>query len=95
MASERPCPRTRQVFFSITEMATRDAVDHDPHTGPLDVCNVVPGAHLAGCALADLVAGPADAIAITPTVRPATVNTDPTAGIAIGQSRLSHISPSL
>ena len=48
-----------------------------PHTGPLDVCNVVPGAHLAGCTLADLVVGPADAIAITPTVRPATVNTDP------------------
>jgi hypothetical protein len=42
------------------------------HTGPLDVWTVVPGAHVAGCALADPVAGPPDAIALTPSVRAAT-----------------------
>jgi hypothetical protein len=28
------------------------AVDHDPQTCPLDVCAVVSGAQVAGCALA-------------------------------------------
>jgi hypothetical protein len=40
-----------------------------PHTGPLDVYSVAPGAHFAGRALADLVAGPAEAIAITPPAK--------------------------
>jgi hypothetical protein len=48
-----------------------------PHIGPLEVCTVVPGAYVAGCAMADPVAGPVGAIAITPTVSAATVKTEP------------------
>ena len=48
-----------------------------PHTGPDVVCTVVPAAHVGASAVADLAAGPADAIAITATVRAATANTDP------------------
>lgn len=48
-----------------------------PHTGPAVVCTSVPGAHVGVCAVADLVAGPADAMASTPTVRAATIKTEP------------------
>ena len=48
-----------------------------PHTGPEAVGTVVPAAHVPVVALAALVAGPAEAIAMTPTVRAATANTDP------------------
>jgi hypothetical protein len=48
-----------------------------PQTGPYVVATVVPGAHDRGCALAALVAGPADAIAMMPTVNATTATTDP------------------
>lgn len=48
-----------------------------PHTGPEVVCTVVPGAHVPGCALADLAAGPAEAIATTATVTAATATAEP------------------
>jgi hypothetical protein len=67
-------------FFDSGDGHSRSPSTTITHTGPIDVCTVVPGAHLAGCALADVVAEPADAIAIMSTVRAGTQELTQAAG---------------